>query len=90
MNTPTPLPAKQFTTVNGHRLAHVEARLHPQQVRGIAYMEGVVMPLPSWTTAPEKARGIFQGFRSAKGEDLILKRNLFDRSRAAELYPAQA
>ena len=53
------------------------ARLHPQQVRGIAYMEGLVMPLPSWDDWPEKARGIFQGFRSAKGEDLILKRNMF-------------
>ena len=53
------------------------ARLHPQQVRGIAYMEGIVMPLPSWQDWPEKARGIFQGFRSAKGEDLILKRNMF-------------
>ena len=26
---------------------------------------------------PEQARGIFQGFRSPKGEDLILNRNLF-------------
>jgi haloalkane dehalogenase len=53
------------------------ARLHAQQVRAIVYMEGIVMPLPSWDDWPEKARGIFQGFRSAKGEDLILKRNLF-------------
>jgi haloalkane dehalogenase len=53
------------------------ARLHAQQLRGIAYMEGIVMPLASWDDWPEKARGIFQGFRSAKGEDLILKRNLF-------------
>ena len=35
------------------------------------------MPLPSWNDWPEKARGIFQGFRSAKGEDLILNRNMF-------------
>ncbi|TRZ70458.1 MAG: haloalkane dehalogenase, partial [Rhodocyclaceae bacterium] len=47
------------------------------QVRGIAYMEAIVMPIRSWDDWPEKARGIFQGFRSAKGEDLILKRNLF-------------
>ena len=170
MSTATPIPAKQFTTVKGHRLAHVEmgqgapivllhgnptssylwrdvipplaalgrviapdlighgdsdklpvsdgpgrytlegtyellaaqlaalgadrhvtlvlhdwgsalgfhwARLHPQQVRGIAYMEAIVMPIPSWDDWPEKARGIFQGFRSPKGEDLVLKRNLF-------------
>lgn len=53
------------------------ARLHPSQVRGIAYMEGIVMPLPSWDDWPEKARGIFQGFRSSKGEAMILQRNLF-------------
>jgi haloalkane dehalogenase len=61
----------------GSALGFHWARLHPQQVRGIAYMEGIVMPLPSWNDWPEGARGIFQGFRSAKGEDLILKRNLF-------------
>lgn len=61
----------------GSALGFHWARLHPQQVRGIAYMEGIVMPLPSWDDWPEKARGIFQGFRSAKGEDLVLKRNLF-------------
>jgi haloalkane dehalogenase len=61
----------------GSALGFHWARLHAQQVRGIAYMEGLVMPLPSWDDWPEKARGIFQGFRSAKGEDLILKRNIF-------------
>lgn len=47
------------------------------RVRAIAYMEGIVRPLRSWDEWPENARGIFQGFRSAKGEDLILKRNIF-------------
>jgi len=61
----------------GSALGFHWARLHPQEVRGIAYMEAIVMPLPSWDDWPEKARGIFQGFRSAKGEDLVLKRNLF-------------
>lgn len=61
----------------GSALGFHWAQLHPHQVRGIAYMEALVMPLPSWDNWPEKARGIFQGFRSLKGEDLILKRNLF-------------
>ena len=61
----------------GSALGFHWARLHPQRLRGIAYMEGIVMPLPSWDDWPEKARGIFQGFRSPKGEDLVLKRNLF-------------
>lgn len=61
----------------GSALGFHWARLHPHQVRGIAYMEGIVMPLPTWDDWPEQARGIFQGFRSPKGEDLVLKRNLF-------------
>ena len=61
----------------GSALGFHWARLHPQRLRGIAYMEGIVMPLPAWDDWPEKARGIFQGFRSSKGEDLVLKRNLF-------------
>ncbi|NBS94892.1 MAG: haloalkane dehalogenase [Betaproteobacteria bacterium] len=61
----------------GSALGFHWARLHPDQVRAIAYMEGIVMPLSSWDDWPAQARGIFQGFRSPKGEDLILKRNLF-------------
>ena len=61
----------------GSALGFHWAQNHPDAVRGIAYMEAVVMPLPTWDEWPEKARGIFQGFRSPKGEDLILNRNLF-------------
>ncbi len=61
----------------GSALGFHWASLHPNQVRAIAYMEAIVMPLPSWDDWPAQARGIFQGFRSSKGEDLILKRNLF-------------
>jgi haloalkane dehalogenase len=49
---------------------------HPEALRGVAYMEAIVTPV-SWDDWPEAARGIFQGFRSDKGEDLILKRNMF-------------
>jgi len=52
------------------------ASLNPHAVKGLAYMEAIVAPL-SWQDWPESARGIFQGFRSAKGEDLVLTRNLF-------------
>jgi haloalkane dehalogenase len=52
------------------------ASQNPQAVKGIAYMEAIVAPL-SWQDWPESARGIFQGFRSEKGEDLVLTRNLF-------------
>ncbi len=52
------------------------ARNNPDAVRGIAYMEAIVAPA-NWEDWPEDARGIFQGFRSEKGEDLILNRNMF-------------
>ena len=52
------------------------ASLNPHAVKGLAYMEAIVAPL-SWQDWPESARGIFQGFRSEKGEDLVLTRNLF-------------
>ena len=52
------------------------ASQNPQAVKGVAYMEAIVAPL-SWEDWPESARGIFQGFRSDKGEDLVLTRNLF-------------
>ena len=40
-------------------------------------MEGIVQPFESWLDWPESARGIFQGFRSDKGEDMVLERNMF-------------
>ena len=52
------------------------AKHNPDAVKGIAYMEAIVMPI-TWDDWPESARGIFQGFRSSKGEDLCLERNLF-------------
>ncbi len=52
------------------------ANLHRDAVRAIAYMEAIVMPV-NWSDWPESAVGIFKGFRSAKGEDLILNRNMF-------------
>ena len=60
----------------GSALGFHWAKNHPAALRGIAYMEGIVMPV-NWEDWPEGARGIFQGFRSPKGEELILERNMF-------------
>lgn len=46
------------------------------RVQGIAYMEAIVRPV-SWAEWPDSARGIFQGMRSPKGENLVLDRNFF-------------
>jgi len=60
----------------GSALGFYWAQQHSDAVRGIAYMEGIVCPV-TWEDWPESARGIFKGFRSEKGEDLVLQRNMF-------------
>ncbi len=61
----------------GSALGFYWAFKHQSQVRGLAYMEAIVRPFGSWDDWPEKGRGIFQAFKSDKGEDLILNRNMF-------------
>ena len=60
----------------GSALGFDWAHRHPDQVRGIAYMEGIVAPV-SWEAWPEAARDIFMAFRSEAGEQMILEKNLF-------------
>lgn len=60
----------------GSGIGFLWAMRHPADVKGVAYMEGIVKPV-SWADWPEGAVGIFKGFRSEKGEDLILNRNMF-------------
>ena len=49
---------------------------NPEKVKGICYMEAIVKSM-QWEDWNEDARGIFQGFRSPAGEEMILKKNLF-------------
>lgn len=49
---------------------------NPEKVKGICYMEAIVKSM-QWADWNEDARGIFQGFRSPAGEEMILKKNLF-------------
>ena len=49
---------------------------HPERVKGIAYMEGVVRPL-KWSEWPDLSRSIFQAMRTQAGEEIILERNVF-------------
>jgi len=45
-------------------------------VLGITHMEGIVKPV-GWSDWPESATPVFQGFRSAAGEAMILDKNVF-------------
>lgn len=60
----------------GSALGFDWANRHRDSVIGIAYMEGIVRPV-SWDDWPEAARGVFQGFRSPAGEDMVLDKNVF-------------
>ncbi|MDP6415138.1 MAG: haloalkane dehalogenase [Gammaproteobacteria bacterium] len=60
----------------GSALGFDWANRHRESVMGIAYMEGIVRPV-SWNDWPEAARGIFQGFRSPAGEEMVLQKNTF-------------
>jgi haloalkane dehalogenase len=61
----------------GSALGFDWANAHRGRVRGIAYMEGIVRPVASWGEWSASATPIFQGFRSDKGETMILERNMF-------------
>jgi haloalkane dehalogenase len=61
----------------GSALGFDWANRHRGRVRGIAYMEAIVRPVASWNEWSASATPIFQGFRSDKGEMMILERNMF-------------
>jgi haloalkane dehalogenase len=61
----------------GSALGFSWAQRHPDRVKAIVYMEGIVRPFRSWEEWPELTRPFFQAQRSPAGEDLILQKNLF-------------
>ncbi len=60
----------------GSALGFDWANRHRDAVAGICYMEAIVTPL-TWNTFPEGARGVFEGFRSPAGEEMVLENNTF-------------
>jgi haloalkane dehalogenase len=61
----------------GSALGFSWAHRHPERVRAIIYMEGIVRPFRSWDEWPDATRAFFQAQRSPAGEELILQKNLF-------------
>jgi haloalkane dehalogenase len=72
--------SEQAVVIVGHdwgsALGFDWANQHRDRVAGIAYMEAIVRPL-AWADWPEASRRVFQGFRSAAGEEMILDKNMF-------------
>ena len=60
----------------GSALGFDWANRHRNRVAGLCYMEAIVRPM-SWAEWPEAAAGIFQGFRSPAGEEMVITKNLF-------------
>jgi haloalkane dehalogenase len=60
----------------GSALGFEWVRRHSDLVSAIVYMEAIVTPL-TWAEWPENAHRAFQGFRSNKGEEIILTNNMF-------------
>ncbi|MCZ6890475.1 MAG: haloalkane dehalogenase [Gammaproteobacteria bacterium] len=60
----------------GSALGFDWANRHRDAVKGLCYMEAVVQEL-DWPGFPDAARGVFQGFRSPAGEEMVLEKNLF-------------
>ena len=61
----------------GSALGFYWAQRHPDRVKAIVYMEGIVRPFLSWDEWPEVTRAFFKAQRTPEGEDLILQKNLF-------------
>jgi haloalkane dehalogenase len=61
----------------GSALGFSWAHRHPDRIRALVYMEGIVRPFLSWEEWPEATREFFKAQRTLQGEDLILQKNLF-------------
>jgi haloalkane dehalogenase len=74
------LGVHQNVTIVGHdwggALGFDWANRHRDGVKGIAYMETMVMPL-TWDKWPKAVKPVFQGFRSPAGDQMVLEQNVF-------------
>ena len=52
------------------------AARHPGRVRGIAVIETFLRPM-RWAEMPPQAAGLFRGYRSPTGEEMVLENNMF-------------
>ncbi len=62
----------------GSALGFHYAMRHEGNIKGIAFMEAIVIPFASWEMWPESVREIFKGFRTQEvGWDMIINKNMF-------------
>ncbi len=69
----------------GSALGFHYASRHEKNVKALAFMEAILMPLPSWDAFPADLKEVFQAFRTADvGWDMIVNKNVF----VEQLMPA--
>ncbi len=62
----------------GSALGFYYAMRHESNVKGIAFLEAILAPMPGWEMLPESVREMFQAFRTPEvGWDLIVNQNVF-------------
>jgi len=61
----------------GSALGFHWANQHRDAVKGICYMEAIVAPFATWDDFSKDAKGVFQGFRSPAGDEMVLEKNIF-------------
>jgi haloalkane dehalogenase len=62
----------------GSGLGFHYAMRHEDNIKGIAFMEAILAPVPGWEMFPESAREMFQGFRTPEiGWEMIVNQNFF-------------
>ncbi len=62
----------------GSALGFHYAMRHESNVGGLAFMEAILAPVPSWEMFPADFKALFQGFRTPEvGWDMIVNQNIF-------------
>ncbi len=62
----------------GSALGFYYAMRHPENLKGLAFMEAILAPIPSWDGFPEEVKEMFQAFRTPEvGWDMIVNQNMF-------------
>ena len=62
----------------GSALGFHYAMRHENNMKGLAFMEAIMAPAPSWEVFPAEARDLFKAFRTPEvGWNLIVEQNIF-------------
>jgi haloalkane dehalogenase len=62
----------------GSALGFHYAMSHENNMKGLAFMEAIMAPVPSWEVFPAESKDLFKAFRTPEvGWDLIVNQNMF-------------